>query len=128
MDVIGWRVAVDGFPPPQEICFGQAASGHRWPEKSAVDEREDFLESYYLDRPPCNWVGVTVIPFRLKPEEHAMYGRRHGHILDRMRTPRAAYDGVRLACEEGVVVDDVNAVFTINSWLLRYRAAARRAA
>lgn len=128
MDVIGWRPAVDGNPPPQTMCFGQAASGQGWNEKSAVDEQEDFLESYYLDRPACNYSGVTVIPFRLGPDDHATYGRRHGHILDRLRTPKAACDGLRLARVDGVPIDEEAAVVTINSWLLRYRAKVRAAA
>jgi hypothetical protein len=128
MDVIAWRPAVGGNPPPAEMCFGQAASGHGWPDKNAPDEVEDFYESFYLDRPACATVGVTIIPFRLGPDDYAMHGRRHGSILDRLRTPKAALDGLRLACDDGVVVDEIERVPAMNLWLIRYRELVRQAA
>ncbi|WP_343520799.1 hypothetical protein [Sphingomonas sp.] len=128
IDVIAWRPAVNLAPPPAEMCFGQAASGHGWREKNAPDEIPDFYESFYLNRPPTNTVGVTIIPFRLQPDDHATYGYRHGHILDRLRTPRAAVEGLRLARQYGVIVDDADDVGLLGRWILGYRSQVRHAA
>jgi len=128
IDVIAWRPAVNDAPPPAEMCFGQAASGHGWRDKNAPDEIPDFYESFYLDRPPTNTVGVTIIPFRLQPDDHATYGYRHGHILDRLRTPRAALEGLQLARRYGVIVDDVEDVGILGRWILNYRSQVRHAA
>lgn len=127
IDVIAWRPAINQFPPPAEMCFGQAASGHGWRDKNALDVIPDFYESYYQDRPQTNKVGVTVVPFRLQAADHVVYGHRHGHILDRLRTPRAALEGLRLA-RQGVVVDDVEDVGLLGRWVLGYRSQVRHAA
>lgn len=127
MDVIAWRPAIDGFPPPAEFCFGQAASGHGWRTKNAPDEVEDFYRSYYFDRPNCQTTGVTVVPHRLTTADHDVHGHRHGHILDRLRTPRAAIKGYDLAAA-GVTVDEVPATAAIAVWLGRYRSQVSKAA
>jgi hypothetical protein len=125
MDVIGWRPGVNGQPPPQEMCFGQAASGHGWRDKDAPSVLEDFYESFYLDRPHCQSTGVTIVPFVLTREDYLMHNRRHGHILDRMRTPRAAARGLALH-ESGVPVDEAPRAALLALWLGRYRSQARR--
>jgi hypothetical protein len=128
MDVIAWRPSIAGNPPPAEMCFGQAASGHGWRLKNAPDEVTDFYASFYLDQPECAAVGVTIVPFRLEPDDYAMHGRRHGSILDRLRTPRAALEGLRLACDNGVIVDEIEHIPSMNMWLVRYRESVRQAA
>lgn len=128
MDVIAWRYADNGRPPPAMIYFGQAASGHNWSAKSANDELEQFLGGYFLDRPECSMVGVTVVPFRLTPDDHRQYGRRHGHILDRLRTPKAALKAVDLATNGGVPIDEITSLHSLLTWLVRYRNEQRRAA
>ena len=128
MDVIAWQPAINNQPPPGVMFFGQAASGHNWSGKSANDELDTFLEGYFLDRPACATAGVTVVPHRLSQEEHARFGRRHGHILDRLRTPRAALEGLRLAAEGGHAIDEVDATPRLNLWLLRYRRGLAAAA
>lgn len=128
MDVIAWSPAINSQPPPGVMFFGQAASGHRWAGKSSKDELETFLEGYFLDRPACAAACVTVIPHRLSPRDHAQFGRRHGHILDRTRTPRAALEGYRLATEAGHAIDEVDAISRLNGWLLRYRRELTAAA
>lgn len=127
MDVIAWRIADDGQPPPAIMYFGQAASGHGWGAKSANDEVDQFLGGYFIERPACQTAGVTVVPFRVSADDHNRYGRRHGHILDRLRTPRAALKGLRLSCESGVAVDEIESVRSLNGWLLRYRRSLRTA-
>jgi len=127
MDVIGWRPAVNGAPPPAEICFGQAASGHGWREKDAPSVLEDFYESFYLDRPQAQATGVTIVPFRLSDADYQMHNRRHGHILDRLRTPRAAMDGLRLHIS-GAQVDEGNRAAALAIWLGRYRSQASKVA
>lgn len=127
MDVIAWKPAVDGNPPPAVICFGQAASGHGWRSKSAADELSQFYRGYFAEEPACSPVSVTVVPFRLQQDDHDMHARRHGHLLDRLRTPKAALKGLRLACEDGVLVDEVNRVWGVNSWVMRYRRSLQAA-
>ena len=127
MDVIGWRPAINGVPPPAEICFGQAASGHKWREKDAPSVVEDFYESFYLDRPHAQTTGVTIVPFRLTDADYQMHNRRHGHILDRLRTPRAAARGVELHLA-GIQVDEASRAGALAVWLGRYRSQVRRAA
>ena len=127
MDVIAWKVAVNGNPPPAHMCFGQSASGHGWSAKSALDELEQFLEAYFLNRPACSSTTVTVVPYRLDDADHKLYARRHGHILDRVRTPMAARLGLRLAIDQGVSVDEADAVWKLNCWVLRYRQCLRAA-
>ena len=127
MDVIGWRPAVNGNPPPAEICFGQAASGHKWREKDAPSVLEDFYESFYLDRPQAQSTGVTIVPFRLTVADYQMHNRRHGFILDRLRTPRAAARGLELH-KNGVQVDEASRAGALAIWLGRYRSQVKRAA
>ncbi|QPD00212.1 hypothetical protein [Qipengyuania soli] len=127
MDVIAWRVAVNGGPPPSYMCFGQAASGHLWAGKSSKDELESFLEGYFLDRPACNYTTVTVIPFRLTEEAHAQFGHRHGSILDRLRAPRAALIAMELA-QDGLEFDELTNAYKLGIWLARYRGIIREAA
>lgn len=126
MDVIGWKPGINGLPPPIAICFGQAASGHRWREKDAPSVLEDFRESYYLDRPQTQWLGVTIVPFRLTEADYHMHNRRHGHILDRMRAPRAAMRGLELS-RLGTQVDEAERTGALAIWLGRYRSQVRRA-
>lgn len=127
MDVIGWRPGVNGLPPPAEMCFGQAASGHGWRDKDAPSQLEDFYEAYYSYRPNSQATGVTIVPFRLTETDYQMYNRRHGFILDRMRTPRAAARGLELH-KNGVQVDEASRAGTLAVWLGRYRSQIRKAA
>ncbi|WP_341896951.1 hypothetical protein [Sphingobium sp. YR657] len=127
MDVIAWRHADNDQPPPAMIYFGQAASGHNWAGKSAGDELDQFLEGYFLDRPACSMVGLTVVPFRLTDTDHKLYGRRHGHILDRLRTPKAALKAISLATENGFEIDEVSRARSLILWLARYRNEQRAA-
>ena len=127
MDVLGWIWAVDRRPPPTSIWFGQAASGHKWPDKSALDEVDQFLEGYFENRPACNYNGITVVPFRLSETDHAFKARRHGCILDRLRTPRAALEGYEYGVANPEEVDEVNNAWKLNRWLTKYRHAAMAA-
>jgi hypothetical protein len=126
MDVIAWRPAVNNVPPPAMLVYGQAASGRNWSAKSAMDEIDQFHQGYFTDDPAVAAVGVTVVPFRLSKEDHAQWGRRHGHILDRLRTPKAALEAIALS-EAGHSIDEVDRVRRLNLWLLRYRKEVRAA-
>jgi hypothetical protein len=127
MDVIGWRPGINGLPPPAELCFGQAASGQKWREKDAPGVLEDFYESFYLDRPQVQATGVTIVPYRLTDADYQMHNRRHGHILDRFRTPLAAIRGLELHAN-GMQVDEADRAGALAVWLGRYRSQVRRAA
>lgn len=127
MDVIAWRHADNGLPPPAMILFGQAASGHNWSAKSANDELDQFLEGYFLDRPACSMAGITVVPFRLTETDHKLFGRRHGHILDRLRTPKAALRAIDLVAQHGMAIDETARACSLLLWLVKYRNQARAA-
>lgn len=124
MDVIAWQGAVNNVPPPSRLIYGQAASGHRWSAKSAMDEIGQFHGGYFIDYPAVGASGTTVVPFRLSKADHEQWGRRHGHILDRLRTPKAAMMAISLA-REGHVIDEVDRACRLNIWLLRYRKEVR---
>jgi hypothetical protein len=121
MDVIAWQVAINNRPPPITMFFGQVASGHNWSGKSAVAEIDSFIASYYVERPATNYSAVTIIPHRLLDGEHYHHGKRHGHILDRLRTPRSALQGYDLATKQGVHVDGVLSAVMISKWVYNYR-------
>ncbi len=123
IDVLAWKPANDR-PPPAVYVFGQAASGRNWPDKSSRDEREEFLEHYFLERPQCDYNHVTICPFRLDDLTLMRKSYRHGTILDRTRAPLMALEGIRLA-EAGQSVDEVENVCQLGIWLGRYRHSAR---
>lgn len=127
MDVIAWKPAINNAPPPSMLVYGQAASGHGWSDKSAKDEIDQFTASYFTDRPAVQATAITVVPFRLSREDHLQWGHRHGHILDRLRTPKAASRAVVLSSQFGVQIDEVCRAKTLNYWLLRYKRTATAA-
>lgn len=123
VDVIAWQVANNNLPPPIVMYFGQVASGHNWHGKSAFAEIDVFVSAYYLERPKTNYAAVTIIPHRLFPAEHMQHGKKHGHILDRLRTPVAALRGFDLAKRSGLQVDGIASVPLISRWVYDYRRA-----
>ena len=127
MDVIAWSFGINDRPPPASMWFGQVASGHNWTGKSAQGEILAFLWSYYDERPQTNTNAVTIIPHRLSDDEHLRHSARHGHILDRLRTPKAAERGYTMAKIGGVHVDGIEHVSSISRWVYDYRRAGMAA-
>ena len=121
IDVIGWTNGINRLPPPLTMYFGQVASGHNWRAKSAVSEIDPFVSSFYLERPKTNYAAITIVPHRLFPSDHDQLAKKHGHILDRLRTPIAALRGFELATFKRAEVDGYMAVSTISKWLIYYR-------
>ncbi|MER8550439.1 hypothetical protein NKI48_31115 [Mesorhizobium sp. M0644] len=119
IDVIGWQPFADG-PPPAFFAFGQTASGHNWPGKSAFNDSEALLRGYFQDRPNCQFQHFTIVPHRLSAEDMAKNAYRHGAILDRTRTPLMAWRGLALS-RGGVHVDCSGAASVIWRWLRAFR-------
>lgn len=111
-------------PPPARFFFGQAASGHKWPEKSARDDHEDFIIHYYDEPPNCNFSFATICPFRIKEDLFNSRHRRHGEILDRTRVPLLASLALGLS-NEGHQVDEIDNIGALNFWVSRYRQEVR---
>ncbi len=123
VDVIAWQIANNNLPPPVVMYFGQTASGHNWSGKSAVHEIDTFLSAYYMEYPKTNFAAVTIIPHRLSATDHTRHGRKHGHILDRLRAPGSALRGFDLGKRDGLHVDGISAVPAISRWVYDYRRA-----
>jgi len=127
MDIIAWEIAINHLPPPAAMWFGQVASGHNWAGKSAKGEIDNFLWAYYDERPQTNYNAVTIIPHRLADDDYLRNSARHGHILDRLKTPKAAERGYTLAKTGGIHVDGIEHVSSISRWVYDYRRAGMAA-
>ncbi|SEQ49256.1 hypothetical protein SAMN05216548_10534 [Faunimonas pinastri] len=119
IDVLAWNPFLDG-PPPAFFAFGQTASGHDWPQKSARIDSELLMRNYFLDKPNCNTVYYTIVPYRLSEDEMRRNHFKHGAILDRTRTPLLAWQGLQLN-HAGTAVDCAAAASLIWRWLRAFR-------
>jgi hypothetical protein len=114
VDVIAWTL--DGLPPPVAFYFGQTASGKNWPEKPVSEHARVFDQAYMHDLTD-NRVYVTMIPYRVLNEAFwKAQCMMHRAILDRLRLPLRAWQGVQVAAN-GVPVDDAENISEITQWL-----------
>lgn len=115
VDVIAWTS--DGVPPPTALFFGQAATGRNWPEKPVTDHARVFRGAYMSDIATGNIQHVTIIPYRVL--DIAFWHSQsvlHMAILERLRLPRRAWQGLNIA-QQGNLVDDADRLEEINQWL-----------
>ena len=125
IDVLAWSNH-NGRPPPSTFWFGQAASGHGWPDKSSKDVHEEFIDDYYAERPRCNTNFVTVCPFIISEDDLSRLSLKHGTLLDRLSAPAKALRGLQLA-RGGIHVEEFGNAWRLAVWLSRYRRAVRAA-
>lgn len=115
IDVIAWRA--EGIPPPTEFYFGQTASGKNWPSKPVTEHARVFGQAYLLDHMTGNRVYITLIPHRVL--DQAFWNAQHQFhmaILERLRLPLRAWQGMQLAAQ-GVSIDGADHIEDLTRWL-----------
>lgn len=115
VDVIAWTH--EGVPPPTAFYFGQTASGKNWPGKPVSEHARVFGGAYMVDHMTGNRLYVTLIPYRVLDE--AFWNTQHlfhRAILDRLRLPRRAWQGLQLAAQ-GVPIDGADRLSDLTDWL-----------
>lgn len=115
IDVIAWTH--ENQPPPTVFFFGQTASGKNWPGKPVADHARVFCAAYMQDQMTGNRACVTLIPYRVL--DVALWNSQHlfhMSILDRMRLPLRALEGIQLAAS-GLIVDGADRLDELTRWL-----------
>ena len=122
IDVIAW--SGDLRPPPTHFYFAQAASGNNWPGKPVSGHAAVFKTNYMQDMAAANVNHFTLIPFRVADQnEWFNESILHSAILDRLRVPLKAWEGLQRA-HAGGLVDDADSVALLSDWLRPYTTAA----
>lgn len=115
VDVIAWTPAPQ--LPPTAFFFGQTASGRNWPGKPVTDHARVFSGAYMEDHMTGNRQYLTMIPYRVLNEAFFMsQSQLHMGILDRLRLPARAWQGLQVA-GNGIPVDDADSVGELAQWL-----------
>lgn len=125
VDVISWTA--EAVPPPTAFYFGQTASGKNWPEKPVADHARVFSTAYMEDHMTGNRLFFTLIPYRVLDEafwnsQHLL----HRGILDRLRLPARAWQGVQLAAQ-GTPIDHADQLGDLTQWLGDFMTYAQAA-
>lgn len=125
VDVISWTA--DALPPPPMFYYGQTASGKNWPGKPVESHARVFQTAYMIDQMAGNLSYVTLIPYRVVDTKfwHSQ-SLLHRAILDRLRLPLRAWQGLQLA-GRGVLIDGSEHVADVTDWLNDYLGYAQAA-
>ena len=118
VDVIAWTE--EGTPPPSIFFWGQTASGKNWLGKPVSEYATLFSQNYMLDHMTGNHSHITVIPFRVLDQRlFNSESRFHRALLDRLRLPLRASQGLQLAAA-GVSVDAASRIAEVGQWVDNY--------
>lgn len=103
IDIIAWRPTYDNSPG-KTYLLGQVASGGNWRGKSMVSAVNKFHDNWFTRRPASIATPSIFIPHDIQSELNGdRYNVLHaevpefGTILDRLRLPRRASEGIDLA-------------------------------
>lgn len=118
VDIIAWTA--EAIPPPPVFFFGQTASGKNWPDKPVADHARVFIDAYTEDFSAGNRTFVTLIPYRVLDNAfwHTQH-KFHRAILDRIRLPARAHEGLKLGAA-GTHIDSYARVGELTDWLSEY--------
>ena len=125
VDVIAWTPG--DRPPPTAFFFGQTASGKNWTDKPVADHARTFQGAYMQDLMTGNLSHVTLIPYRVLDERDWNHLHQfHRAILDRLRLPLRAWQGLQLGLN-GVGIDGADRVDELRNWLGEFYDYAKAA-
>lgn len=103
IDIIAWRPTYDRAPG-KPYLLGQVASGGNWRGKSMVSAIGKFHDNWFTRHPASTATASIFIPHDIQSElEGDRYDLLHaevpayGTIFDRLRLPRRANEGIKLA-------------------------------
>ena len=128
IDVIAWPIEWrSGYP----IYFVQAASGHNWESKSMKEFKDLTQLTNWFSRLPSSQINVAIaIPHDLYPryngtrrQTEQYYATLFGAILWRFSLPKAIDAGEQLYLSGKVIVEKLNELNEIKTWVISQRSS-----
>lgn len=124
IDIIAWRPSHDRSPG-QMYLLGQVASGGNWKGKSLKNAIDKFHDNWFTRRPASDATASIFIPQDINSESD---GNRHaiihaetpyyGRILDRLRLPRRASEGICLAdSQHHLIIERRHEIPKVINWV-----------
>jgi hypothetical protein len=122
IDILAFRKELDGGLT-QGFLVGQVASGHNWPDKSAVPVAKLFIMEWFKRAPASRAEPVTFIPFALSSDadEVRRVWALHEYIVSRTRLASLVAKALRLAQDAGTFVERIQELESVTSWVDRHR-------
>jgi hypothetical protein len=135
IDIIAWRPRKDGAAGTTYL-LGQVASGHNWQGKSLKGGGIAYFHRTWFDKPPASEATPSIfIPHAVPPgdggsrrERMDLLVARFGTILDRLRIPLLAKQGLALAANNtDLIIERVSDIRSIAAWVNKQIKALRAA-
>lgn len=135
IDIIAWRPRQDRAAGTTYL-LGQVASGHNWGGKS-IKGGIDYFHRTWFDHPPASAATASIfIPHAVPPGDGGtrrdrmdLLVARFGNILDRLRIPALAMDGLALVAGNAeLLVERVDEIVNIGAWVTDQIRTLRAAA
>ena len=136
IDVIAWRPTADKAPGTQYL-LGQVASGENWQAKSIKGPPiEKFHSVWFTQAPPSMPQPYIFIPHAITPnatgtraEVMTIRTITFGTVLDRLRLPKSAGIGLRMASQSDctLTIERVADAPKVASWVKAQIASLRKA-
>jgi len=145
IDLIGWKLKIDGIPPHQSYIICQVASGKNWKSKSAKIAEQSWHRKWFATRPQSTAKCLTIIPFRFAADvpldpfyddvENETDWRierltEHENIISRTTAPGYVHKGQILKSDGITPIEGEKSKAKLQSWYddfilsIRTRAAA----